>query len=82
MKMLKHILDSKIRLLDYELLVNDHGTRLVQFSRFAGYGGMIDGLHALGRRLLALGHGNPFLACGMSYMYRCVEDARLDVTRY
>lgn len=81
MGMLQAVLDKKIRLLDYELLTNDNGVRLVQFSRFAGYGGMVDGLHALGRRLLALGHGNPFLACGMSYMYRCVADARLDVTR-
>lgn len=42
---------------------------------------MVDGLHSLGHRLLALGHGNPFLAVGMSYMYRAVADARLDVTR-
>jgi alpha-aminoadipic semialdehyde synthase len=38
-------------------------------------------LHSLGQRLLALGYGNPFLAIGMSYMYRNVADARLDVTR-
>jgi alpha-aminoadipic semialdehyde synthase len=81
MPMLKAIMDKKIRLLDYELLTNDEGARLVQFSRFAGYAGMIDGLHSLGLRLLALGYGNPFLAIGMSYMYRCLADARLDVTR-
>lgn len=68
-------------MLDYELLTNEQGTRLVQFSRFAGYAGMVDGLHSLGLRLLAMGHGNPFLAVGMSYMYRAVADARLDVTR-
>ena len=42
---------------------------------------MVDGLHVLGHRLLALGYGNPMLAIGMSYMYRCLADARLDVTR-
>ncbi|KAJ3270540.1 hypothetical protein HDV01_007743 [Terramyces sp. JEL0728] len=81
MPMLKSVMDKKIRLLDYELLTDEHGKRLVQFSKFAGYAGMIDGLHSLGLRLLALGLGNPFLAIGMSYMYRAVADARLDVTR-
>jgi hypothetical protein len=42
---------------------------------------MVDGLHSLGRRLLGLGYGSPFLAIGMSYMYRCLADARLDVVR-
>ena len=81
MQMLQSILDRKIRLIDYELMTNEHGRRLVQFSKFAGYAGMIDGLHALGHRLLALGYGSPFLAIGMSHMYRALADARLDVTR-
>ena len=38
-------------------------------------------MHALARRLLALGYGTPFLAIGMSYMYRNLADARLDVIR-
>jgi alpha-aminoadipic semialdehyde synthase len=54
-------LNKKIQLFDYELLKDDAGKRLVQFSRFAGYAGMVDGLHALGLRLLAKGYGNPFL---------------------
>lgn len=81
MRMLQSVMDKKIRLLDYELLTNESGSRIVQFSKFAGYAGMVDGLHSLGHRLLALGYGNPFLAIGMSYMYRCLADARLDVTR-
>jgi alpha-aminoadipic semialdehyde synthase len=81
MGLLKTVMDKKIRLLDYELLTEANGKRLVQFSRFAGYAGMVDGLHSLGHRLLARGYGNPFLAIGMSFMYRCVADARLDITR-
>ncbi|KAI8906263.1 Saccharopine dehydrogenase-domain-containing protein [Gorgonomyces haynaldii] len=82
MTMLKEILDKGIRLMDYELLTNENGRRLVQFSRFAGYAeGMIDGLHVLGQRLLALGYGTPFLSIGMSHLYRNLSDARLDVTR-
>ena len=79
--MLKKILENKIELFDYELLVNEKSNRLVQFSKFAGYAGVIDGLHCLGLRMLALGYGNPFLAVGMSFMYRNVGDARLDITR-
>ncbi|KAI9193475.1 Saccharopine dehydrogenase-domain-containing protein [Polychytrium aggregatum] len=81
MPMLQDILDKKIRLIDYELLTDDHNRRLVFFGRFAGYAGMIDGLHALGQRLLGLGFATPFLNIGMSYVYRCLADARLEVTR-
>ncbi len=76
-------------------MTDEHQKRLVLFSKFAGYAGMVDGLHGLGQRLLSLGYGNPFLvshiidahrnqssqSIGMSYMYRCLADARLDVTR-
>lgn len=48
MPMLQNILDKNITLLDYELLKDQDSRRLVQFSRFAGYAGMIDGLHSLG----------------------------------
>lgn len=40
MPMLKAVMDKKIRLLDYELLTDEHGKRLVQFSKFAGYAGI------------------------------------------
>jgi alpha-aminoadipic semialdehyde synthase len=78
---------------------DDYNRRLVLFSRFAGYAGMMDGLNGLGHQLLvsitmknassslklmsfqARGYGGPFLACGLSYMYRCLADARLDMTR-
>ncbi|KAJ3128077.1 hypothetical protein HK100_009383, partial [Physocladia obscura] len=81
MPMLKSIMDKKIRLIDYELMKDENGKRLVQFSRFAGYAGFLDGLNGLGHKLLALGYGSPFLACGLSYMYRCLADARLDLVR-
>ncbi|KAI9017090.1 Saccharopine dehydrogenase-domain-containing protein [Gaertneriomyces semiglobifer] len=81
MPLLQAVIDKKIRLIDYELMTDENSRRLVQFSRFAGYAGLIDGMHGLGHRLLARGYGNPFLAIGMSYMYRTLADARLDVTR-
>ena len=34
------------------------------FGRWAGHAGMVNVLHGLGLRLLALGHHTPFLVCG------------------
>lgn len=61
MPLLQAILDKKIRLMDYELLTDEEGKRLVRFGTFAGYAGMIDFLHGFGLRLLALGHDSPFM---------------------
>ncbi len=53
---------KKITLLDHELLTDENtGSRLVKFGPFAGYAGFVDGLHALGRRLLSQGYSTPFL---------------------
>ncbi|KAH6597557.1 hypothetical protein BASA61_003126 [Batrachochytrium salamandrivorans] len=79
MPMLQNVLDKKIRLIDYELMTNEDGSRLVQFSRFAGYAGMIDTLYAVGHRLLGLGYGSPFLSMGMTHQYRSLEEGCLDV---
>jgi alpha-aminoadipic semialdehyde synthase len=61
MPMLKNILEKKIRLLDYELITNEQGQRQVMFGTFAGYAGMLDGLHSMGLRLLGMGYGTPLL---------------------
>lgn len=76
MSLLNAILEKNIRLLDYELLTEDSGRRLVRFGQFAGYAGMIDFLHLLGRRLLLLGHNSPFLNIGMAHTYRNLSDAK------
>jgi hypothetical protein len=39
---------QKIRLIDYEKICNEEGSRLVMFGRWAGYAGFIDILHGLG----------------------------------
>ncbi len=52
---------QRIRLIDYEKMVDSRGQRLVAFGMWAGYCGMIDILHGMGLRLLALGHHTPFL---------------------
>ena len=61
------ILIKNIRLIDYEAITNNKGVRLVRFGKFAGYAGIIDTFHALGDRLLALGHSTPFLVRFFSF---------------
>jgi len=43
-------------------MVNEQGSRVVAFGKYAGVAGMINILHGLGLRLLALGHHTPFMA--------------------
>ncbi|PIO65528.1 alanine dehydrogenase/PNT domain protein [Teladorsagia circumcincta] len=69
MEMLDTILQRKIRLIDYEKIVNNKGKRLVMFGKWAGNAGFIDILHGLGLRLLALGHHTPFLHVGLAHNY-------------
>eukprot|EP01114_Cavostelium_apophysatum_P004449 TRINITY_DN1468_c0_g1_i1.p1 TRINITY_DN1468_c0_g1~~TRINITY_DN1468_c0_g1_i1.p1 ORF type:complete len:915 (+),score=233.25 TRINITY_DN1468_c0_g1_i1:173-2917(+) len=76
MEMLDDILARNIRLIDYETITDNSGKRLVRFGKFAGYAGMIDTLHALGDRMLALGHSTPFLHIGFSYCYSSLEAAK------
>ncbi|KAA3477336.1 monofunctional lysine-ketoglutarate reductase 1 [Gossypium australe] len=57
--------EKKVSLYDYEIIVGDHGKRLLAFSKYAGRAGMIDFLPGLGH----LGYSTPFLSLGASYMY-------------
>ncbi|XP_003384172.1 PREDICTED: alpha-aminoadipic semialdehyde synthase, mitochondrial-like [Amphimedon queenslandica] len=69
MPLLDAILAKRIRLVDYEKIVNENGQRLVAFGQYAGIAGFINILHGLGLRLLALGHHTPFMhvACAHNY---------------
>ncbi|KAI3839886.1 hypothetical protein MKX03_025151 [Papaver bracteatum] len=70
MPLLDKILDEKASLFDYELIVGDHGKRLLAFGKFAGRAGLIDFLHGLGKRYLSLGYSTPFLSLGASYFLK------------
>lgn len=61
MPLLDAILEKNIRLLDYERMCDEEGFRVVAFGKYAGVAGMINILHGLGLRLLALGHHTPFM---------------------
>ncbi|XP_038608296.1 alpha-aminoadipic semialdehyde synthase, mitochondrial [Tachyglossus aculeatus] len=70
MGLLDEILKQEIRLIDYEKMVDHRGVRVVAFGQWAGVAGMINILHGMGLRFLALGHHTPFMHIGMAHNYR------------
>ncbi|ESQ53839.1 hypothetical protein EUTSA_v10024287mg [Eutrema salsugineum] len=79
MPLLDKILSERVTLYDYELIVGDHGRRLLAFGKYAGRAGLVDFLHGLGQRYLSLGYSTPFLSLGSSYMYSSLAAAKAAV---
>ncbi|XP_076028110.1 alpha-aminoadipic semialdehyde synthase, mitochondrial [Genypterus blacodes] len=75
MGLLEDLLNKEVRLIDYEKMVDPNGYRIVAFGQWAGVAGMINILHGLGLRFLALGHHTPFMHIGMAHNYRNVSQA-------
>uniref|UniRef100_A0A8C6SN50 Aminoadipate-semialdehyde synthase n=1 Tax=Neogobius melanostomus TaxID=47308 RepID=A0A8C6SN50_9GOBI len=75
MALLEDLLKKEVRLIDYEKMVDPNGFRIVAFGQWAGVAGMINILHGLGLRFLALGHHTPFMHIGMAHNYRNVSQA-------
>ncbi|KAI8129993.1 mitochondrial, Alpha-aminoadipic semialdehyde synthase [Lucilia cuprina] len=76
MSLLDAILEKKIRLIDYERIIDERGSRQVAFGKYAGVAGMVNILHGIGLRLLALGHHTPFMHIGPAHNYRNSSMAR------
>ncbi|XP_044259738.1 alpha-aminoadipic semialdehyde synthase, mitochondrial isoform X2 [Tribolium madens] len=70
MPLLDAILEKRIRLIDYEKLMDEKGQRVVAFGKMAGIAGTVNIFHGLGLRLLALGHHTPFMHIGPAHNYR------------
>ncbi len=49
-ELLRTILDKKIRLIDYETLVDENGQRIIAFGRYAGIVGAYNGIWSYGKR--------------------------------
>ncbi|CAF1337041.1 unnamed protein product [Didymodactylos carnosus] len=79
MSLLDACIEKNITLIDYERIVDDDGVRLVAFGKYAGVVGMINILHAMGLRFLALGHHTPFMHIGPAHNYRNNEQARMSI---
>lgn len=69
MPLLDAVLEKNIRLIDYERIINEAGHRQVAFGKYAGVAGVVNILHGLGLRLLALGHHTPFLVQSFFYLF-------------
>jgi alpha-aminoadipic semialdehyde synthase len=76
MPMLKRMMELKCQLIDYELVTDEKGRRLVFFGRHAGLAGMIDSLWALGRRLEWEGITTPLGDVKEAHDYTSLADAR------
>jgi alanine dehydrogenase len=76
MPMLRRLLDYGCTVVDYELVTDDKGRRLVFFGRHAGLAGMMDTLWALGQRLEWEGTANPFSEIKQAWKYGNLEEIK------
>ncbi len=81
MPMLKEILNRKITLLDYELVKNEEGKRIIFFGNYAGYAGMINTLWLLGRRHLSEGIETPFARIKQAKFYKNLAEAKEEIRK-
>lgn len=81
MPMLKRILEIKDTLLDYELVKNEKGKRMIFFGNYAGYAGMIDSLWALGQRLLWEEIRSPFSDIMQTNQYHSLDEAKAAIRK-
>jgi len=75
MPLLKAVLDKNITLMDYELVKNDKGFRIIFFGQFAGFAGIIDSLWLLGQRLTSEGIDTPLKEIKQATEYNLLSDA-------
>ena len=79
MPALKKLMELGCTLIDYELIKDQHGKRLVFFGRFAGLAGMIDSFNLLGRQLANKGIENPFSQIKAAYEYNDISHAQKSI---
>jgi alpha-aminoadipic semialdehyde synthase len=81
MPLLKRMMELRCQLIDYELVTDSEGRRLIFFGRHAGLAGMIDTFWALGKKLAWEGMQTPFSAVKMAYEYSSLEEAKAEITK-
>jgi saccharopine dehydrogenase (NAD+, L-lysine-forming) len=79
MPLLKRLMELKCNLIDYERVVDEKNRRLIFFGRHAGLAGMIDSLHALGKRLEWEGIDTPFAKIQPAHQYTNLEAAKVAI---
>jgi alpha-aminoadipic semialdehyde synthase len=81
MPMLQKLMELNCTLIDYELVADDKGRRLIFFGNYAGLAGMIDTFWALGRRLSEEGIDSPFLNIDPAHNYHDLNAAKEAITK-
>jgi saccharopine dehydrogenase (NAD+, L-lysine-forming) len=76
MKMLKRLMERQCNLIDYERISGRQNDRLITFSSYAGLAGLIETLHAYGRKLKLKGYATPFEEIKQAYQYDSLEEAK------
>jgi len=71
----------KTNLIDYERIVNEKNQRLIFFGRFAGIAGMIETLHAYGRKLELKGLTTPLSQIKQAFTYESLEEAQTRIQK-
>jgi alanine dehydrogenase len=79
MPVLQRVLDLNCTMLDFELITNEQGQRLVAFGEFAGLAGMIDTLWTLGRRLGEEGIESPMTQFKAAHQYDDLAHAKREI---
>lgn len=75
MPMLRRLMELGCSLIDYEMITDDAGQRLIFFGDYAGYAGMIDTLWALGRRMEFEGRRTPLAELRPAHQYDSLDAA-------
>jgi len=81
MKMLQKLMDLKCNLIDYELIAGRQDNRLITFSGYAGFAGLIETLHAYGKKMKLKGYASPFAEIKQAYQYSSLEEAKKQISK-
>lgn len=79
MPMLQRLLDDETTLIDYELIKDDNGRRLVFFGHHAGLAGMTDTLWALGQRWKTEGLITPLEKLQLALKYKNSDEVKSEI---
>lgn len=79
MRLLEGLLEKQVTLIDYECIADGDGNRLISFGREAGQIGMIESLHALGRRLEWEGNATAISDVRRAFQYEDADEAKAAV---
>ena len=79
MPMLRRFMEQRCTLIDYELIKDHQGRRLIFFGKYAGNAGIIDTLHFLGKRLELEGIHTPFPKIKRAHIYGSLSKAEVHI---